>query len=83
MATRVNQGLEFTKKRLNVIENAEDYLRELGFEGCRVKVKRDAALVELYRKDFASFIKDDVRSTVIQKFCNLRLHKILLNLTSR
>lgn len=83
LATRIAQGVVITKSRIAVIESAEKYLHQLGFNGCRVKIDGDTACIELNRKDFVSFVKDDVRVSVLRKFYDLGLPNVSLNLTAR
>ncbi|TKB09313.1 ATP-dependent sacrificial sulfur transferase LarE [Desulforhopalus sp. IMCC35007] len=83
LATRVRSGQEITLQNLAVIEKAEEYLRKLGFLGCRVKVDGTAALVEINRCDFEAFVKDEVRSAVLYTFYKLGLASVSLDLSGR
>lgn len=83
LATRIKQGVTITKGRMAVIESAEKYLIQLGFNGCRVKIDGEAVCIELNRNDFVSFVKDDVRVAVLRKFYDLGLHNVSLDLTGR
>jgi len=83
LATRIKQGVDITKSRMTVIENAEKYLYQLGYNGCRVKIDGEAVCIELNRNDFVSFVKDDVRVPVLRKFHDLGLHNVSLDLTGR
>ena len=83
LATRIKQGVKITTSRMAVIESAEMYLSQLGFNGCRVKINGDAACIELNRNDFISFVHDDVRVAVLRKFYDLGLQGVSLDLTGR
>lgn len=83
LATRIAQGVNITQSRMAVIEKAEKYLHQLGFNGCRVKIDGDTARIELNRNDFVSLVKDDVRISVLRKFYDLGLPKVSLDLTAR
>jgi uncharacterized protein len=41
LASRIAYGTEVTPERLNQVEQAEDYLRKLGFVDCRVRLHPD------------------------------------------
>ncbi|MFT5698243.1 MAG: hypothetical protein ACI8ZB_001097 [Desulforhopalus sp.] len=83
LATRVKQGVDITSKQLVTIEKSEDYLQQLGFKGCRVKIDGDIAFVELTRGDCVAFVKDDVRAAIQHRFYSLGFKKIFLDLTER
>ncbi|MBQ2839927.1 MAG: ATP-dependent sacrificial sulfur transferase LarE [Oscillospiraceae bacterium] len=51
LATRIPQNERITEDTLRKTENAEDYLRNLGFSDFRVRVSRGNAKVELCSKD--------------------------------
>lgn len=83
LATRIVQGVNITQSRMTVIENAEKYLHQLGFNGCRVKLHGNSARIELNRNDFVALVKDDVRVSVLRTFYDLGLPDVSLNLTAR
>lgn len=83
LATRIVQGVNITQSRMDVIENAEKYLHQLGFNGCRVKLSGNSARIELNRNDFVALVKNDVRVSVLRKFYDLGLPDVCLDLTAR
>ncbi|BHH83006.1 ATP-dependent sacrificial sulfur transferase LarE [Desulforhopalus sp. 52FAK] len=83
LATRVKKDTEITLLTLNVIEKAENYLKKLGFVGCRVKVSGHSAVISLVKGDFALFLEDDVRVGVIHTLYHLGLTEVSLSLTAR
>ena len=46
-ATRVDTGVPLTRELLDIIENGEDAVRELGFSGFRVRTDGTSARVEM------------------------------------
>lgn len=83
LATRITQGVEITSHLLEVVENAETYLHRLGFKGCRVRVDGEAACVQIKKPDFAMFVEDDMRRSVISRFNSLGIKNVSLDLTTR
>lgn len=83
LATRIVQGENITKSQMIVIERAENFLHQLGFDGCRVKVDGVTACIELKKNDFDTFVTDDVRFSVLHKFYALGISNVSLNLTTR
>lgn len=83
LATRIKKDTEITLHSLGVIEKAENYLRKIGFIGCRVKVSGHSAVIELEKGDFSLFIEDDVRVGVIHTLYHMGLTEVSLSLTGR
>lgn len=83
LATRIKKDTAITPSFLDRIEKAEDYLKKIGFVGCRVKVDGDYAVIEIEKKDFATFAKDEVRIGVTHTFYHLGLTQVSLSLTGR
>jgi len=69
LASRIPYDTKLVYQELKLVEIAEAYLHDLGFDGCRVRKLGDTAKLELREKDFESIlkIKDDVVSVLKQK----------------
>lgn len=78
LATRIPFGTEITKEKLKQVEESESFLRELGFEGFRVRHHEDIARIELapegYQKAF------DERDKIRSRLENLGFNYVTLDL---
>lgn len=66
LASRVPYGSEVTPELLRQIERAEDALRELGFEGFRVRHHDQVARIELPLDQVGRLMEDGVRQAVAE-----------------
>lgn len=83
LATRIQHGRPITEKSLRTIENAEYFLHERGFLGCRVRLRDAFFLIEVQEKDFAAFVEGSNRTAVNTYFQSLQAGPFMLNLTGR
>ncbi|MGB3211945.1 MAG: ATP-dependent sacrificial sulfur transferase LarE [Desulforhopalus sp.] len=83
LATRIPRGSVINKKTLKLIEDAEQFLHQLGFEGCRVRVYDSITLVEVQAQDVDVFIQETIRMQVQQYFLSLGLGSVALKLEGR
>jgi len=69
LASRIPYDTRLNYQDLKLVETAEAYLYDLGFDGCRVRKFGDTAKLELHEKDFESIleIREDVVSVLKQK----------------
>ena len=58
LATRIAQGSLITPDTLRCIEKAEDFVKAMGFFGCRVRVSGSVAVVELTAADISRFAEE-------------------------
>lgn len=58
MASRIAYGKEVTPQKLNQVENAEDFLHDLGLETLRVRHHGDIARIEVQPGDFEIILKN-------------------------
>lgn len=56
LASRISYGTEITKHKLNQVEQAEEFLRSLGFVEFRVRLHDQTARIEVHDKDIAKVI---------------------------
>ena len=67
LASRLAYGLEISEKRLEQIEQAEDFLRELGLVEFRVRHHDTLARVEVHQEYFEKITAEPNRSKIIEK----------------
>ncbi len=67
LASRVSYGLEITEQRLKQVEEAEDYLRSLGFVEFRVRHHGDIARIEVVADQIEIITSRKTRSLIIEK----------------
>ncbi len=80
LASRIAYGLEITEQRLKQIEEAEDFLRELGFVEFRVRHHDTIARIEVKPEDFGKVITEPTRQRIVDKFKSLGFIYVTLDL---
>ena len=65
LASRFPYGTEITKERLQMIEDAESFLRNMNISFFRVRYHNDIARIEVDKKDFLQLMK---KSDVVVKY---------------
>ncbi len=80
LASRVAYGLEITEEKLKQVEQAEDFLRGLGFVEFRVRHHGDIARIEINPKEFAKIAPDTVRKQIAEDLKKLGFTYITLDL---
>jgi len=80
LASRLVYGLEINENRLNQIEQAEDFLRTLGFVEFRVRHHDTIARIEVYPADFKKITIEPNRSKIIKKLKSLGFKYITIDL---
>ena len=78
LLTRFPYGTRITEEKLDRLEKAESFVRDLGFEKFRVRDHSNIARIELEPKDFEKFIEK--REHVIDEFKNLGFSYVTLDL---
>lgn len=63
--SRFAYGDELTKKKLEMVDAAEQLLLDLGFETVRVRMAGDAARIEVYPDEIARAAQDPVRTEIV------------------
>jgi uncharacterized protein len=66
LASRFPYGTEITPPRLGQIQQAEDYLRELGFRQLRVRYHGNIARIEVPPAELVRFLEEDTRVKVVR-----------------
>lgn len=81
LASRIPYGTTITENKLLQVERAEDYLKDLGFAGCRVRYHGDVARVEIAVNDFHKIIDDDLRLKIVKQFHDIGFSYVSLDLS--
>lgn len=80
LASRIPYGLEVTQQRLRQVDEAESFLRELGFVELRVRHHDTVARIEVERDDIAKITAEPVRSRVVEKLKSLGFKFVTVDL---
>ncbi|MBP7049626.1 MAG: ATP-dependent sacrificial sulfur transferase LarE [Phycisphaerae bacterium] len=80
LASRIPYGLEVTEQRLRQIDQAENFLRSLGFVEFRVRHHDAIARIEVRPQDVAKLVEEPVRSTVVEKLKSLGFRYVTADL---
>jgi uncharacterized protein len=80
LASRLAYGLEINEQRLKQIEQAEDFLRQLGLVEFRVRHHDTIARIEVHPKDFKKISVEPNRSKIIKKLKSLGFKYVTLDL---
>jgi len=71
LASRFPYGTTITKDALARIDEAEDFLRGLGFRQLRVRHYGDTARIEVEPADLPRITSDEIRGQIVQRFKEL------------
>lgn len=80
LASRVIYGLEVTEERLKQVEEAEDFLRKLGFVEFRVRHHDTIARIEVQPEDMEKVTTEPERYKIIEKLKSLGFKYITVDL---
>jgi len=80
LASRIPYGQSIDKKKLRMIEQAEEYLHTLNFKQCRVRHHGSIARIEVAPEEINHFQDHKVRQSVIKRFKKLGFAYITLDL---
>jgi uncharacterized protein len=80
LASRIAYGLEVTEQRLNQIDEAENFLRELGLVEFRVRHHDTIARIEVDPKDIERVTTEPVRSQIVDKLKSLGFKFVTVDL---
>lgn len=64
LASRFPYGEIISREKLKMVEQAEQYLMDLGFRQMRVRIHGDLARIEIPRGEFDRFMQEEIRSSV-------------------
>jgi pyridinium-3,5-biscarboxylic acid mononucleotide sulfurtransferase len=80
LASRIIYGLKITRQRLKQVEEAEEYLRELGFVEFRVRHHDTIARIEVNLKDLTKIISEPYRQKIIDKMKSIGFKFVTVDL---
>ena len=80
LASRIAYGLEVTEQRLKQIDEAEEFLRQLGLVEFRVRHHDTIARIEVNPQDIDKVTKEPNRSKIIEKLKSLGFKFITVDL---
>jgi len=80
LASRIPYGLAITEERLQQIDQAEVFLRSLGFVEFRVRHHDTIARIEIRPADIAKLTAEPVRSQVVEKLKSLGFRFVTVDL---
>jgi len=80
LASRMSYGLKITEQRLKQVEEAEDFLRQLGFVEFRVRHHDTVARIELAPDDIDKAAAEPIRSQIVGKLKSLGFKFVTIDL---
>ena len=79
LSSRIPYGSRITRKKLDLIQKAEDYVRRLGVGQLRVRMHGDVARIEVDEKEFAVVLKN--RTKIAERLRKLGFKHVALDLS--
>lgn len=83
LATRLATGITITREWLKFIENAENYLEDQGFLGCRVRIHCSSLEIAVMEKDMAAMFVPETRHQLRHYFSTILPLPVTLSLVGR
>lgn len=80
LSSRFPYGVEITPERVRMVDEAEEFLRSLGFRQLRVRFHGDIARIELDKDDLFTIFNDGLRKRVIDRFKEIGFTYIAIDL---
>jgi len=80
LSSRFPYGEEITKSKLKKIENAEDFLRSLGFRQIRVRYHYPIARIEIEKEEIPKIFQSNIMEKIIKKIKKIGFEYITLDL---
>ncbi|RMF94128.1 MAG: ATP-dependent sacrificial sulfur transferase LarE [Candidatus Schekmanbacteria bacterium] len=80
LSSRFPYGTDITREKLQTIDEAERFLRGLGFKQLRVRHHGDTARIEIEQESLKRFSDDNMRISVVDKFKSLGFKYVALDL---
>ena len=83
LATRIATGVPIRAEALRLIDDAEHFLHQKGFFGCRVRPGAERTIIEIRSEDLERITLREMRESLIGYFQSVGLPGILLDLHGR
>jgi uncharacterized protein len=80
LATRIPYGEKITRDKLRQIDEAEDFLRSLGYGNCRVRHHGELARIEVSLKRIEQLVKPDQRRQITEHLRGLGFKYITVDM---
>jgi uncharacterized protein len=80
LSSRFPYGDTITVEKLSMVEQAEEYLRDLGFSQVRVRIHDKMARIEIPTQDFPKILSDSLSERIYQKLHTLGFTYVSLDL---
>jgi uncharacterized protein len=80
LASRIPYGQKITEENLKQVEEAEDFLKELGFVEFRVRHHGNLARIEVKRDEIQKISSEPVRGKVINKLKSLGFNYVTIDM---
>ncbi len=80
LASRFPYGIKITEEALKSVEQAENLIRDMGFEQVRVRVHNDIARIELAPADIPRFLDEETRQAIVNGLKSLGYRYVTLDL---
>jgi len=80
LASRLTYGLEVTEERLKQVDEAEDFLRKLGFVEFRVRHHDTIARIEVRPEDMEKLTTESERQKIVEKLKSIGFKYITVDL---
>jgi pyridinium-3,5-biscarboxylic acid mononucleotide sulfurtransferase len=83
LATRFEMDVRIENEMLKLIDNAEHFLHERGFLGCRVRPGATRTVIEVRQNDLEKFAQQTNRLIVLKYFQAIGLSRVVLDFNGR
>ena len=80
LSSRFPYGVEITAEALRRVENAEIFLRDLGFNELRVRSHRTLASIEVGEQDIQRLLDQQVREAIVRHFKSIGFKQVTLDM---
>ena len=80
LSSRFPYGEEITEKKLMMVDKAEQYLLDLGYDQLRVRIHGNIARIELLPKEFSKFMEEKTRDDVYMRFKEIGFTYVTLDI---
>lgn len=80
LASRFPYGETISEEKLRMVDQAEQFLLDMGFHQLRVRIHGDIARIELMPEEFPRFLSEEVRSQVNEHFKKIGFHYVTLDI---
>jgi len=80
LSSRFVYGEEITEEKLHMVDEAEQYLLDLGFHQVRVRIHGTIARIEVAKVEFIKMLNDDISLKIADKLKTLGFSYVTMDL---